>query len=268
MQHGTASPPNAACAEPEVQPDSPLAVKVVPSPNMGERLPPRRPDMIILHYTGMPDAAGAIQWLCNPLSSVSCHYVVMEDGRVFQLVPEAARAWHAGAGSWAGETDVNSASIGIEMVNPGHDGGYPPFPDVQVDAVVALCRDIATRHPVPPGRVLAHSDTAPRRKADPGEKFPWGRLAAAGVGHWTAPAPVVDGPSFRRGDEGQPVRALQALFGLYGYGLDVTGVFDEQTEAVVRAFQRHFRQEKVDGVADVSTVTTLRDLLAIRPAGV
>lgn len=233
---------------------------------MGERRPSRRPDMIVLHYTGMPDAAGAIQWLCNPASSVSCHYVVMEDGRIFQLVPEAARAWHAGAGSWAGETDVNSASVGIEIVNPGHDGGYPPFPDVQVDAVIALCRDIAGRHPIPPERVLAHSDTAPKRKADPGEKFPWDRLAAAGVGHWTPAAPLSPGPGFARGDEGQPVRALQAMFGLYGYGLDVTGVYDEQTEAVVRAFQRHFRQEKVDGIADVSTVTTLRDLLAMRAA--
>ncbi|MEJ1938922.1 N-acetylmuramoyl-L-alanine amidase, partial [Nostoc sp. NIES-2111] len=138
-------------------------MKVVPSPNMGERQPPRRPDMILLHYTGMPDAAGAIQWLCNRVSSVSCHYVVMEDGRIFQLVPEAARAWHAGAGSWAGETDINSASIGIEIVNPGHDGGYPPFPGVQIQAVRARWRAPPPPHPPPAARVPAPSTTAPRR---------------------------------------------------------------------------------------------------------
>jgi N-acetylmuramoyl-L-alanine amidase len=247
-------------------PDSSLVTKVLPSPNLGERKDGRRPDMVILHYTGMKDAASAIQWLCNPLSEVSCHYVVMEDGRVFQLAPERARAWHAGVSHWQGETDINSSSIGIEIVNPGHDLGYPDFPPEQVDAVAALCSDIAQRHRIPRERILAHSDIAPRRKQDPGEKFPWDRLHALGVGHFTSPAPLVDGRSFALGEEGQPVRAIQAMLALYGYGLELTGVYDVQTEAVVRAFQRHFRPALVDGIADHSTLSTLRDLIQTRPA--
>ncbi len=246
-------------------PDSPLVVKVVPSPNQNERKGGRRPDMILLHYTGMRNSADALQRLANPIAEVSAHYVVLEDGRIFQMVAEAARAWHAGVGSWAGETDVNSVAIGIEIANPGHDWGYTDFPDAQVDAVTALCRDIAQRHAIPPQRVLAHSDTAPLRKADPGEKFPWARLAAAGVGHWVDPAPLGDGRAFSRGEEGQPIQALQALFAMYGYGLDITGVFDETTEAVVTAFQRHFRPARVDGVADASTILTLRNLIAALP---
>jgi N-acetylmuramoyl-L-alanine amidase len=246
-------------------PDTPLVTKVVPSPNLGERKDGRRPDLLLLHYTGMRDAASAIQWLCNPLAQVSCHYVVMEDGRIFQLVPEAARAWHAGVGSWQGDTDVNSCSIGIEVVNRGHDFDYPDFPDEQIAATIALCRDILARHPIAPDRVLAHSDIAPRRKADPGEKFPWGRLHAAGVGHWVEPAPLMEGRRFAAGEEGQPVRALQAMLAHYGYGLDLTGVYDEQTEAVVRAFQRHFRPALVDGILDPSTLQTLAALSRGRP---
>lgn len=247
-------------------PDTPLAAKVLPSPNFGERKGKTRPDMVLLHYTGMRDAASALQWLQNPLSEVSCHYVVMEDGRIFQLVPEAARAWHAGQSVWHGETDLNSASIGIEIVNPGHDGGYPDFPAAQVEGVIALCRDIVARHAIPADRILGHSDVAPRRKADPGERFPWDRLAAAGVGHWVEPAPLQEGRRFGPGEEGQPVRALQAMLGLYGYGLDLSGVYDVQTEAVVRAFQRHFRPALVDGWTDASTLLTLRELIRTRPA--
>ncbi|MHB2167577.1 N-acetylmuramoyl-L-alanine amidase [Alsobacter sp. R-9] len=246
-------------------PDSPLVTKVLPSPNQNERRDGRRPDMIVLHYTGMVDAASAVQRLTNPLAEVSSHYLVFEDGRIFQLVSEAARAWHAGVSIWAGERDLNSSSIGIEIVNPGHDGGYPDYPAVQVDAVSALCRDIAERHRIPAVRILAHSDIAPLRKADPGEKFPWHRLAADGVGHWVPPAAASEGRSFARGDEGQPIQALQALLRMYGYGIEITGVFDDLTEAVVTAFQRHFRPARVDGIADASTLATLRDLLAARP---
>jgi N-acetylmuramoyl-L-alanine amidase len=247
-------------------PDSPLAQKVVPSPNSGERRDGRGPDMLLLHYTGMRDAASALQRLADPLAEVSCHYVALEDGRILQMVPEAARAWHAGVSSWAGETDLNSASIGVELVNPGHDGGYPDFPDAQIEAVTALGLDIVARWRMPADRVLAHSDVAPGRKLDPGEKFPWERLHRAGLGHWTKPAPLGDGRSFGPGEEGQPIQALQAMFGMYGYGLEVTGVYDARTEAVVAAFQRHFRQDLVDGVADASTITTLRDLIRSRPA--
>lgn len=246
--------------------DSPLVTKIVPSPNQGERKEGRRPDMIVLHYTGMQDGVSALQQLTNPLAEVSSHYLIWEDGRIFQLVPESARAWHAGRGQWGRDTDINSCSIGIEIVNGGHDYGLPDFPAEQIDAVIALCRDIATRWSIPPHRILAHSDTAPARKADPGEKFPWARLADDGIGHFVLPAPLTDGLSFARGAEGPPVQALQAMLSLYGYALPVTGVFDDATEQTVTAFQRHFRPARIDGIADLSTIQTLRNLIAALPA--
>ena len=174
-------------------PESPIAAKVFPSPNHGERKGGRRPTMLVLHYTGMPDEGEALQWLCNPVSQVSAHYFVFGDGRVLQMVPETRRAWHAGRSSWDGETDINSCSIGIEIANPGHPGGLPPFPDAQIESVAALAKDIVTRWGISPHHVLAHSDVAPGRKLDPGEAFPWQRLHEAGVGHWVAPSPVRDG---------------------------------------------------------------------------
>ena len=244
-------------------PDPRLPVDIVPSPNHGERRAGARPDTLVLHYTGMASSTAALRRLCAADSEVSAHYVVDEAGRIAQCVPEARRAWHAGLSSWAGANDINSRSIGIEIANPGHDFGYPDFPGVQTEAVVALCRDILARHPIPPCRVLAHSDIAPTRKQDPGEKFPWRRLHAAGVGHWIEPRPLDSpGDSLRRGDEGRPITALQHALARYGYGLPATGVFDEATEAVVRAFQRHFRPERVDGVADASTRATLDALQA------
>ncbi|MDB5649395.1 MAG: N-acetylmuramoyl-L-alanine amidase [Hyphomicrobiales bacterium] len=247
------------------RPDSSFASKVFPSPNHGERVGVLRPDMIVLHYTGMTSGAEALGRLCNPVAEVSCHYFVWEDGGILQLVPEARRAWHAGVASWAGETDLNSRSIGIEIVNPGHEGGAPPFPSEQITAVAELCADLIARHGIAPERVLAHSDIAPARKRDPGEIFPWEVLHARGVGHLVPASPIAGGRFFARGDEGQPVQALQAMFALYGYRIAVTGVYDEATEQVVRAFQRHFRREQVDGVADSSTITTLRDLIAHSP---
>ena len=172
-------------------PDSSIASDVIPSPNFGERNKGASPDMILLHYTGMPDVEGAIAQLCTPGTDVSAHYIVLEDGRIVQCVPEAKRAWHAGASDWAGEDDINSCSIGIEIVNRGHDWGYPDFPLRQIAAVIALCRGIMLRRNVPAHRVLAHSDVAPSRKKDPGEKFPWHSLANSGVGHWVQPAPIV-----------------------------------------------------------------------------
>lgn len=251
---------------PALAPESSVATKVFPSPNHGERAGGRRPDALVLHYTGMRDAGETLQWLANPVSQVSCHYFVFEDGRVLQLVPEARRAWHAGVSSWAGETDLNSASIGIEIAHPGHDetGALAPYPEAQIAAVVALCRDVVARWGIVPERVLAHSDIAPARKRDPGETFPWARLAAEGVGLWVPPTPVRDGRYFLRGEEGPPIEALQAMLALYGYGVPIDGVFGETTEQVVTAFQRRFRPERVDGVADASTITTLRDLIAAR----
>jgi N-acetylmuramoyl-L-alanine amidase len=246
------------------KPDTLCKAKVHPSPNHGERKDGKAVDALVLHYTGMTDAASALHQLCNPAAQVSSHYLVFEDGRIFQLVPEARRAWHAGVGSWQGETDMNSASIGIEIVNPGHEFGYRPFPDIQVGAVTALCRDIVTRRRIPADRVIAHSDMAPARKQDPGELFPWDRLAATGVGLWVPPHPISSGLFLQRGESGQPIEALQAMVAMLGYGIAVNGVFDEATEQVVTAFQRHFRQARVDGIADRSTIETLRALLLAR----
>lgn len=246
--------------------DSRVAAACVPSPNHGDRRGGIRPDMLLLHYTGMPDADAALARLCSPESQVSAHYLVFEDGRTVQMVPEAQRAWHAGAASWAGETDINSASIGIEIANPGHEYGYTDFPAVQIAAVIALCRDIVVRHGIRAERVLAHSDVAPTRKEDPGERFPWRTLHAAGVGHWVEPAPIgIAGETLAPGSDGPNVLALQADLRRYGYGLNATGIYDDLTQAVVRAFQRHFRPARVDGVADPSTTATLKQLLASRP---
>jgi N-acetylmuramoyl-L-alanine amidase len=233
---------------------------VRPSPNFGERRGGVKPDIVILHYTGMETGIGAEDWLCNPISEVSSHYLVHEDGRIVQMVRESDRAWHAGAGSWHGHGDVNSRSIGIEIANPGHRFDYPDFPAPQIDAVIALCRSITARHAIRPERVLAHSDVAPGRKIDPGEKFPWATLHAAGIGHLVEPAPVRDGPVLREGHRGAPVAELQAMLADYGYGLPTTGEFDAVTAAVVEAFQRHFRPALVDGIADRSTIETLSAL--------
>ncbi|MEZ5812057.1 MAG: N-acetylmuramoyl-L-alanine amidase [Rhizobiaceae bacterium] len=235
------------------------------SPNFGPRRGGARPSIILLHYTGMTSGAAAEAWLCNPQSEVSSHYVVHEDGRIVQLVREAERAWHAGQGSWQGNSDVNSASIGIEIVNPGHEFGYPDFPDAQVEGVIALCKGIIARHPVRPEMVLAHSDTAPGRKVDPGEKFPWRRLAEAGVGHHVEAAAGRGGEALGPGSRGRAIEALQSMLALYGYGLEITGIYDERTRAVVEAFQRHFRPERIDGQADDATVETLRALLSALP---
>ena len=197
-----------------------------PSPNHGERRGYGRPNCLILHYTGMPTGEAALKALTDPASEVSAHYLIWEDGAIDQLVAERDRAWHAGRAWWKGETDLNSASIGIEIVNPGHDGGLPPFPPAQIEATIALARDIAARWNIAPERILAHSDVAPARKRDPGEAFPWGALWRAGVGHWTQPAPIAGAPLFAHEEEGPAVRAAQAMLSLYGYGVEITGVYD------------------------------------------
>ncbi len=244
--------------------DSPLARRIVASPNHGERLGTTRPLLLILHYTGMPDGQGALERLSDPAAEVSCHYLVGEDGEIVQMVPEARRAWHAGQSVWEGVTDINSHSVGIEIVNPGHEWGYRDFPAGQMASVRALSRDIVRRHAVLPHHVLGHSDIAPLRKTDPGERFDWASLAADGVGLYVPPVPIRGGRFFSPGEAGQPIEALQAMFSLYGYGLQITGVYDRLTEAVVTAFQRHFRPALVDGICDASTIETLRDLIRKR----
>jgi N-acetylmuramoyl-L-alanine amidase len=236
------------------------SARVVASPNHDARK--HAIDMLVLHYTAQ-SSRDALARLCDGAHSarVSSHYLVHEDGRIDQLVAEARRAWHAGVSSWEGARDVNSRSIGIEIVNPGHEFGYPDFPDQQIDAVIALCRDIVARRHIRADRVVAHSDIAPARKIDPGEKFPWGRLAAAGIGLWVEPAPIAEGPALAPGARGDTVAELQRLLARYGYGIEVSGDFDTATAEIVTAFQRHFRPARVDGIADVSTVDTLRRLL-------
>jgi N-acetylmuramoyl-L-alanine amidase len=258
--------PKGAADMPTFTPDSSVVSDVIPSPNFGERNKGLVPDMIVLHYTGMPDPEGAIARLCSAGTDVSAHYIVLEDGRIVQTVPEAKRAWHAGVGFWAGEEDINSCSIGIEIINRGHDWGYPDFPSRQIAAVTALCRGIMLRHDLQPHRVLGHSDVSPSRKKDPGEKFPWHSLANSGVGHWVMPAPIVRGETMKLGTAGDDVLALQHALARYGYGIETDGQYNAPTMEVVTAFQRHFRPERVDGLVDHSTLTTLQALLASLPS--
>jgi N-acetylmuramoyl-L-alanine amidase len=246
-------------------PDTSLPAVLAPSPNHGVRKGDRTPDSILLHYTGLPDGECALRQLCDPAAQVSAHYLIWEDGRLTQLVPESRRAWHAGQGVWAGESDMNDVSIGIEIANPGHDHGYPDFPPRQIAAVTALCRSIQTRNNIAPVRILAHSDVAPARKQDPGEKFPWRTLYESGVGHWVKPAPIMNFDQVvAPGSRGEAVIALQKSLRDYGYGIEANGEYDAKTVEVVIAFQRHFRPERVDGHADPSTRTTLQELLASR----
>lgn len=248
------------------RPDSALVGEFHPSPNFEPRRGSGGPSILLLHYTGVATAAKAIDWLSRAESKVSAHYVLDEAGFLTQMVAEDKRAWHAGLAVWEGETDINSASIGIEVQNPGHEFGYPDFPETQLRVLEALCRDIIDRHGIRPERVLAHSDVAPARKIDPGEKFPWARFAAAGIGHWVTPEAVnwAD-PGIARDAAGPLVADVQMLLARYGYGIEATGVFDPRTEFVVKAFQRHFRPERVDGRIDQSTITTLERLLAALP---
>nr|WP_321443895.1 N-acetylmuramoyl-L-alanine amidase [uncultured Cohaesibacter sp.] len=231
------------------------------SPNFGERKNGSKIDMILLHYTGMEDDDQALDWLCNEKSEVSSHYYIDRCGAIQQLVAEECRAWHAGEAFWKGEKDINSCSIGIEIANAGHED----FPEDQIKAVIALCQDLMARHDIPSYRVLGHSDVAPGRKIDPGVKFPWQKLADAGVGPMPEPDKVEGGRTFQRGDEGQPIQALQSMLAVYGYRVDRTGVFDAATETVVKAFQAHFRPERVDGVADSATIAALYKLNMMLP---
>ncbi len=235
-----------------------LAQRFVLSPNIEPRRNNRPIDMLVLHYTGMASAEAACRQLCDPVSGVSCHYLIDEHGVITQMVGEEMRAWHAGTSMWAGEADTNSRAIGIEIHNPGHWLGYEDFPDVQMRPVIALCRDILSRHEITPAHVLAHSDVAPGRKIDPGERFDWRRLYGAGIGHWVPPQALSDAEPLSPAS----LRSFQQLLGNYGYGLEITGILDESTRRATDAFQRHFRQARVDGIPDVSALLTLEKLIA------
>jgi N-acetylmuramoyl-L-alanine amidase len=251
------------------------AIIDAPSANFDERESP--PDLVVLHYTGMASGEAALRKLRDPdphvgayvdalppefrtkpadepLGRASAHYLVEEDGRVFRVVSEEKRAWHAGIAFWAGEKNVNARSIGIEIVNGGHDFGLPAFADAQVDAVIALVLDILRRRNIAPARVVGHSDVAPDRKADPGERFPWARLAEAGAAvHVAATGRGRGDRVAAAGDAGPRVRAAQEALIAIGYGLASSGALDPRTAAVMTAFQRRFRPDLVDGVLDAET---------------
>ncbi len=204
-------------------------------------------DMLVLHYTGMQSAAEAVERLCDADAKVSAHYVVDEDGTVLRLVDEAARAWHAGVASWRGETNINHRSIGVEIVNPGHEFGYRPFPEAQIAAVIELCNGVLSRHDISARNVVGHSDVAPTRKEDPGELFPWVRLAGEGIGLFpndTGVAPTSDHD------------VKQAL--------EYIGYDTKELQPALIAFQRHFCPHRLDGVADFETramLAALRNML-------
>jgi N-acetylmuramoyl-L-alanine amidase len=219
-----------------------------PSPNFGDRKG-RDVSFIILHYTGMEDAEGALSRLCDPSAEVSAHYTIDTDGTMYRHVDEAMRAWHAGKGQWGEESDINSVSIGIELVNPGHAFGYTDFPPAQIEQTIGLCRDIASRHDIE--WVLGHSDVAPDRKTDPGEKFPWAALAKAGVG------------AFPAASDEDMVKAvgIDVIKALRDYGYNAS-----KRETMIRAFQRHYVPEVfaagTDGAACHKTKARLYALLA------
>lgn len=252
------------------------ALKIIdaPSPNFDAR--ETAPDLIVLHYTGMANGDAALRRMRDPdpryaayaealppgfpemaagaeLGRVSAHYMVETDGRVFRLVDEDARAWHAGVAFWDGDKNINARSIGIEIVNGGHDFAMPDYPAPQIESVVALVADIQARRGIPSERVVGHSDVAPGRKIDPGEHFPWARLADAGV---AVAAPMGSGDRRRvagPGDAGALVRAAQEGLIAIGYGLAASGALDERTQDVVAAFQRRWRPDHVDGFLDAET---------------
>ncbi|MEL6374165.1 MAG: N-acetylmuramoyl-L-alanine amidase [Pseudomonadota bacterium] len=249
-------------------PDSATVDHLHPSANFTARRGPwagKRPTVLLLHYTGMRSCALAIDWLARPDSGVSCHYVVDLDGTITQMVAEGERAWHAGRSFWLGETDLNSASIGIEIHNLGHNLGYHDFPDEQMAAVESLCRDIITRQDIAASLVLAHADIAPDRKPDPGERFDWARLARAGIGHWVTPgSPTHEEGMWTEGADAPALLALKAQFVAYGYAVSPGSIFDRAFAEVVTAFQRHFRPARTDGRLDQGTIDTLTRLLDAR----
>jgi N-acetylmuramoyl-L-alanine amidase len=221
-----------------------------PSPNFDERDQPVT--MVVLHYTGMTDAASAIAWLRNPESKVSCHYLVAEDGQILRMVPEEKRAWHAGRSYWRGRRDVNATSIGIEIVNPGHEHGYRPFPEEQMNSVLRLVADIVDRYDIPRANVVGHSDVAPARKQDPGELFDWAKLARYGLALARPTKGLMD-PHWTDGG---------FLLALERFGYDVS-----DAKAAVTAFQRRFRPELVDGEIEGECRSILLSLLLDRERG-
>lgn len=226
---------------------SDAAVTERPSPNWDDRPAEGVVDILLLHYTGMKSANESLERLCDPAAKVSAHYLIDDDGAIYRLVQETKRAWHAGVSHWAGASDINARSIGIELQNPGHEFGYRSFPNAQMTSLVGLCLEILSRHPIPPDRTLGHSDVAPLRKEDPGELFDWERLAGFGIGR----LPRVSG-EHAEPDENQARAWLTTI----GYDPDAP------LEKIVIAFQRHYRQSVIDGRLDAETMALIRALAA------
>ncbi|MGE3623790.1 MAG: N-acetylmuramoyl-L-alanine amidase [Bdellovibrionales bacterium] len=223
------------------------------SPNFDPRDPAVPVQFVILHYTGMPSGDDALERLRDPASKVSAHYLIEEDGRLFKLVEENARAWHAGLSAWRGIADINSASVGIELVNPGHQHGYRAFPAPQISTLKGLLHGILKRHGMNPATaLLAHADVAPERKEDPGELFPWRDLAADGLGLWPEPA----SGDYVFAEDGE----VQEMLRTVGYHIPPSGSYDKPTRAALLAFQRHYHPENLTGTPERETVARLRAL--------
>lgn len=235
-----------------------------PSPNHDARTDGTPVDMLVLHYTGMETGRAALERLCDPAAKVSAHYLIEEDGRIFRLVPEERRAWHAGVAYWRGNRDINARSIGIELVNPGHEFGYRDFPPAQIEALIELARGILGRHPIPSYNVVGHSDVAPSRKTDPGERFPWRTLARAGIGVWPKQGIESQLVAARVGpaDAAPDVVSAQRLLARFGYEVEQTGRPDDRTMLALAAFQRRFRPAQVDGRLDGETMALLNAAVA------
>lgn len=222
------------------------------SPNFEDRKDGKRPYILLLHYTGMQNAEAALHRLCDKAANVSSHYVIDESGKIYQLVDESKRAFHAGVSFWRGERDINSCSIGIEIVNPGHEFGYRAFPKMQMQSVIALSKDIIQRHAIKPRHVLGHSDVAPARKMDPGELFDWTLLAQNGIGLMPRGTTELQ----------KPLSDAQKMLAEFGYEIAPNGQMNEATKAVIAAFQSHYLQHHRTGYADAATIGALADLLA------
>ena len=220
------------------------------SPNFDDRPTGVPVDMLVLHYTGMRSAKVALDCLCDPAAKVSAHYLIDTSGDVTALVEEDKRAWHAGVSFWRGHTDVNARSIGIELVNPGHEFGYVPFPKPQMKALIKLAKGILKRHPIEARNVVGHSDVAPQRKTDPGELFDWQALSKAGIGLWFD----TKGPEKIEPAGDADLSSVDEWLAAYGYEI-------ADLPAALRAFQRHFRTKPLHGLADADTVGRLRNLL-------
>lgn len=233
-----------------------------PTPNQDAR--PQNTDIntLVIHYTGMRNLEEALARMQDPIWKVSAHWCIGEDGTIYQLVPEKMRAWHAGVSWWRGQKNLNDNSIGIEIVNPGHEFGYRPFRLPQMNSLINLCKEICRRNPINPRNVVAHSDIAPGRKMDPGELFDWERLAKEGIGLWPNSLRENNfGAILKINDKGKRVLLFQKMLSQFGYGLYQDGVYGPETKLVVTAFQRHYRQARVDGNLDSGTSIILESLI-------